>query len=105
MNFNHYDLNHTVIKNGVEKEIANEENENDEKGYIVYETFSEPNRFFFGLKIDDVLLRYRKTRSQTGFFQTFHTIKREMIIKNENKLSRNRKKKNLKENWRWCSIS
>ena len=70
MNINYYDLYYTVIKNGDEKEILNDQYEDDENDYIKYEKFILPNHKI-SIKPRESTLRQRKLRSQVNHFNKF----------------------------------
>ena len=70
MNINYCDLYYTVIKSRDKREIVNEKDENSENEYILYDVSITPNRYI-GRDNEDVIIRYRKMRSQINLFKYF----------------------------------
>ena len=57
MNINYFDLYYTVIKAGVDNKIVDDQYENNENDYVIFNDFITPNHYI-GIKPRETILKY-----------------------------------------------
>ena len=68
MKIKYYDFYYTVIKNRDDEQIVKDEYENNENDYGNFNDFTTPNHYI-GRKNDNVMLKWKKMRSQINHFK------------------------------------